>query len=252
MKNSTFKDHFSSNSEGYNNFRPDYPDTLFHYLSAISPRTNSAWDCATGSGQSARKLAHHFKQIIATDASVHQLQNTPKHANIIYALAYADQAPIKKDAIDLITVAQALHWFDMEPFFAEAERVLRKKGILAVWTYNLLSITPELDEIIIVFYRETVGPFWPPERQYVENGYREITFPFTQIAAPDFHMQAQWSFAHLIGYLNTWSAVKCYKERKCQDPLDLVKEDLYRVWGDPNVFREVTWPLSLRVGRKNS
>jgi len=161
MKNSAFKDHFSHNAKGYNKFRPDYPDKLFEYLTSLSPSENLAWDCGTGSGQVAITLAKYFKKVIAIDASKKQLENAKHHERVNYAAANAEKLPVRPNTIDLITVAHSLHWFDSKSFFTEVERVLKAKGIIAVWTYNLLPISPELDEIINKFYYEIVGCIKP-------------------------------------------------------------------------------------------
>ena len=250
MQNKTFKDYFSDNSGNYRKFRPVYPDALFAYLAGIAPSPALAWDCATGSGQAARKLARHFSRVIATDASGQQIQKAQPDDKIAYQVAYAENAPILTGTVDLVTVAQALHWFDLELFYKEAKRVLKKNGIIAVWSYNLLSISPALDAIINKFYKEIVGCYWPPERLLVEDGYRHIPFPFTKCQCPEFRMSADWSFSELLGYIATWSAVKLYRERQGTDPMDIIRPQLAMEWGAPDRRYKVDWPLSVIVGRK--
>src|SRR5207253_9835478 len=152
-----FKDHFSGQAAEYAKFRPNYPPKLFDYLASISPGGELGWDCATGNGQAAVGLAEHFAKVIATDASARQIESARPHPSISYRVAPAEASGIDPDSVDLIVVAQALHWFDMDRFFTEAKRVSKESGILAVSTYTRLSINPEIDAILSQFYCETTG-----------------------------------------------------------------------------------------------
>ena len=250
MSKNSFKNYFSDDSGNYRKFRPVYPDALFDYLAASAPSSAAAWDCATGSGQAAWKLAQHFSRVVATDASRAQIRKARPAENISYQVAQAENAPISTNAVDLISVAQALHWFDLELFFREANRVLKSNGILAVWSYGLLSITPALDAIVNRFYGEVLGRYWPPERALVEEGYRHIRFPFPKIPCPDFSMSADWSCSELLGYLGTWSAVKLFREKTGVDPMDIIRHELSKEWGDPGRRYQIDWPLSVIVGKK--
>ena len=251
MTTANFKDHFSGNAGNYKKYRPVYPDGIFVYLASIAPSSEVAWDCATGSGQAAEKLAQHFSTVIATDASNEQIQNAKLSKNIFYKVAHAEDAPITSNTIDLITVAQALHWFDPKLFFSEARRVLKSNGIIAVWSYNLLSLTPELDEIIEKFYKKIIGAYWPAERRLVEDGYKNITFPFTKITCPVFSMSAEWSLEELLGYISTWSAVKLYREDKGSSPIDIIINELSKNWGEPSRRHKISWPLSVIIGENS-
>lgn len=249
MSSNAFKDYFSENSADYSKYRPVYPDALFDYLVGVAPSSGLAWDCATGSGQAARKLAQRFSRVIATDASEDQIRKAKPVDNITYQVAPAEKAPIPDSAVDLVTVAQALHWFDIELFSREVERVLSTNGVIAVWTYNLLAISPAVDTIINGFYEQVLDRYWPPERLMVENGYRHISFPFQKLACPPFSMSATWSLNELLGYLGTWSAVKQYRENTDSDPLDLIRRKLAAAWGAPDRRHTVDWPLSVIVGK---
>jgi SAM-dependent methyltransferase len=244
----SFKDHFSGHAADYSRFRPEYPAALFAWLAALAPARDRAWDCATGNGQAACALAPHFRDVVATDASAQQLENARSCDGVRYTVAPAEASGLAEHSVDLITVAQALHWFDLERFYAEARRVLRPGGVVAVWNYNLFRLDPAVDAIVDRFYAETVGPYWPPERRLVENGYRELPFPFTVIAAAPFEMASRWSLEHLIGYLGTWSAVRRYREAHGCDPVAAILGELSAAWGDAGE-REVRWPLEMRVGR---
>jgi SAM-dependent methyltransferase len=243
-----FKDHFSALASNYAKFRPHCPRELFVFVASAASNRDLVWDCATGNGQAAVALAEFFQQVIATDASDNQIANAQRHDRVIYRVASAEQSGLAEASLDLITVAQALHWFDREAFFAEAKRVLKSDGLLAVWSYNLFKVSPEIDRLVEQFYRETVGPYWDFERKLVETGYRTIEFPFAEIEPPAFRMQADWSLKDVLGYLRTWSATKSFIAAREFDPVLDLSAELRSVWGESET-REITWPLSIRVGR---
>jgi SAM-dependent methyltransferase len=247
----TFKDHFSKQSAGYAKFRPRYPQELFDYLGSIAPSRQLAWDCGTGNGQAAAGLASVFDRVIATDASEKQIANAQSHESIEYRVAPAENSGIGSETIDLIMVAQALHWFDLERFYDEAQRVLRRDGILAASAYNLLHIEKAIDEVVNRYYYEVVGPFWPPERELVEQ-FAKLPFPFDEIDTPKFEMIARWKLDHLLGYLQTWSSTQRFIAAKGNDPLEQITDDLASAWGKPGQTRTVTWPVIVRIGRKPS
>jgi SAM-dependent methyltransferase len=248
----TFKDHFSETAAGYASFRPHYPDRLFAFLAEKAPRRERAWDCATGSGQAAIGLAGRFKEVIATDASAEQIAHAAPHNGIMYRVAEAEASGLASESVDLVTVAQALHWFDLPAFFAEVKRVLVPGGLLAVWTYPDFRIAPEIDRIVRRYYSETVGPYWPPERSMVEEGYRSILLPFPEIEVPLFEIERAITLAGLAGYLRTWSATRRYLAERGHDPVADLLPPLAGLWGDPTVSREMRSPLRLRVARKES
>ena len=246
-----FKDHFSNHAASYAQFRPHYPSSLFKYLGSIAPSRRLAWDCATGNGQAALGLAPAFDRIIATDASAKQIANAQSHAKVEYRVAPAENSDIDSATIDLIMVAQALHWFDLDRFYREVRRVSRPQGVLAASAYNLLQIEKGIDEVVNRYYHEVVGPFWPPERRLVEQ-FGELPFPFREIAAPKFEMTARWNLDHLLGYLRTWSSTQRFMAAKGGDPLEQINDDLRSAWGKAGQTRTVRWPLVVRIGRKNS
>lgn len=243
-----FKDHFSARAEQYARYRPGYPPELFDWLAALAPARRLAWDVGTGSGQAALGLARHFERVIASDAAEAQLRNAVAHERIVYRVMPAERAELDDASVDLVTVAQALHWFDFARFYGEVRRVLRPEGVIAAWTYGVNRVAPEVDAIVHRYYSEIVGPYWPPEREHVERQYRSIPFPFDEIAAPRFAMQMAWRFEDMLGYLGTWSASKRYAEARGEDPLAQIREPLARAWGEGRE-RTVEWPLYLRVGR---
>jgi ubiquinone/menaquinone biosynthesis C-methylase UbiE len=243
------KDHFSGHAACYQQFRPNYPAPLFEYLASLCPAHDLAWDCATGNGQAAVALAPYFTSVIATDFSAQQIEQAQRDAKVRYLVARADQAPIEALSADLVTVAQALHWFNLASFYREVFRVAKPGGLLAVWSYEMHHIAPEIDAVVLRLYSDIVGPYWPPERKIVEEGYRTLPFPFDEIAPPQFEMVHSWDLEHVLGYLGSWSATQRYRNQLGKDPLALIADDLKAAWFDPERARDVVWPLNVRVGR---
>ncbi|MGH7898567.1 MAG: class I SAM-dependent methyltransferase, partial [Candidatus Binatia bacterium] len=245
----SFADHFSQNSSGYAEFRPRYPATLFDFLAGVSPGRRLAWDCATGNGQAALELASRFDRVIATDASAAQIANAFPHPRIEYRVAPAEASSLEARSVELLTVAQALHWFDRDAFWNEAKRVLAPDGVVAFWFYGLARITPGIDAAIGRFYSETVGPYWPPERRLLERGSRAMEFPFVPIAAPPFAIEISLTLDDFAGYLRTWSATRRYVEDRGGDPVGDLLAELRPLWGEGGSPKTVRWPLDLRAGR---
>jgi SAM-dependent methyltransferase len=246
----TFKDHFSRQAADYAKFRPRYPRELFEYLSSVAPSRALAWDCATGNGQAAVELAEVFDRVIATDASEEQIANAQSHKIVEYRVAPAENNGIESETLDLVMVAQALHWFDLGRFYGEVRRVLKNNGVFAASAYNLLHVEPAIDEVVNRYYYEVVGPFWPPERKLVEQ-FADLPFPFHKIEPPKFEMTAQWNLDHLLGYLQTWSSTQRFIAATRADPLEQIIDELRSAWEDSQQVRTVTWPLTLRVGMTN-
>jgi SAM-dependent methyltransferase len=243
------KDHFSGHADRYEEYRPTYPAGLFGYLASLCPRHDLAWDCATGNGQAATALAPYFSTVVASDASQKQIDQAHPRDNVQYLVAPADAVPLVNSSVDLVTVAQALHWFQLPQFYAEVTRVVKPDGFIAVWCYQLHTITPAIDAVVHHLYSDIVGADWPPERRLVEEGYATVEFPFAAVTAPPFHMTHSWDLDHLLGYIDSWSASQRYRNRTGHDPRELINADLVAAWGDQNDERTVTWPLHVRVGR---
>lgn len=248
-----FNDHFASVAQHYADSRPTYPPVLFEWLASQCSEHALAWDCGAGNGQASVELARHFTQVIATDASASQIAHAVPHPRIAYRIAPAESSGLNDHCADLAIVAQALHWFDLDRFYAEVRRVLKPGGLLAVWSYGVQAVEDAKDVNAIVqhFYSEEVGPYWPPERHHVETGYRELAFPFTPVAAPAFAMQLHWNLEQLLGYFRSWSATAAYVKGKGSDPVAVLEPRLRACWGDASQPRTITWPLALLAGRCN-
>jgi SAM-dependent methyltransferase len=246
---SDFKDHFSGHAAEYAAYRPGYPASLFDFVAGLPARRGVAWDAATGNGQAATGIAAHFERVIATDASPQQIANAVPHERVEYRVAPAEDSGLAAGSVDLVTVAQGLHWFDFDRFYAEARRVLAPGGAIAVWTYNLARVEPAFDRITDRLARQIVGRCWPPERRWVDEEYRTIPFPFPEVATPAIAHEEQWDLGRLLLYFGTWSACKRYRQETGRDPAKLVQDELAATWGPPGAVRRVHWPIYLRAGR---
>lgn len=244
-----FADHFSKQANAYAAFRPSYPDALGAYLASIAPGRTQVWDCATGSGQAATMLARHFDRVVATDASAAQIKQAETCERVEYGVAPAEASGLPDRSCDLITVAQAAHWFDLPAFYAEARRVLKPGGVIALWCYALLEIGhAEVAAAVRHFTYERLGAYWPAGRELVEDQYRSLDFPFATIPAPTFEMVARWRPADLLGFLGTWSAVARCREFEAQDPLEQFASELTGAWPASSTMLDMKWPLHMKVG----
>jgi len=248
-----FHDHFSCVAGSYSAYRPHYPAELFDYLAKLVPREATVWDCAAGNGQATVDLAERFGRVIATDGSAQQISSATAHLGAEYRVAVAEASGLADQSVDLITVAQALHWFDLDRFFAEVRRVLKPGGVLAVWAYGTNEVEgEEVNRLVQDYYSNVVGPYWPPERVLVENGYETITLPYPEISVPAFRMETSWNLEELLGYFSTWSATNRYIKANARNPLEPLAETLAEVWGDANTRKLVVWPLVVKMAKKPS
>jgi len=243
-----FQDYFSGRSAEYARHRPAYPAALFEFLAGSALSRKLAWDAGTGSGQAATGLAEHFAAVRATDPSRAQLAAARQHPRVTYLVGDEGESGLADHSCDLVTAAQAAHWFDMDRFAREAQRVLRSGGLVAVWGYGLCTIDPGTDEVIRRFYTQTTGPFWPPDRRHVDEAYRELAFPFSERTFPAWAIEATLDLGGLCDYLRTWSAVQRMIAAGQGDPVGPLRWELAPGWGDPALRRMVRWPLFGRIG----
>jgi hypothetical protein len=243
------KDLFSGQAKLYAHYRPGYPEALIEYIISFVSEKSMAWDCATGNGQAALMLAPYFKKIYATDISAGQVSHAVSHPAITYSVGQAETTLFADNSFDLITVAQAYHWFKFAEFFQEATRRGKPGCVVAVWGYGLIETgIPALQEAIRHFYSGIVGSYWDPERRYVDERYQTIPFGFERLPGRDFSIEVTWKPPDLLGYLNTWSSVQHFIKDKGFNPVDEFAQNLNRVWisEDPLTF---TFPLFLLLGR---
>ncbi len=245
---SDFKDHFSGHANIYRAARPTYPPQLFVWLAQQAPDTTLAWDAGCGNGQATVALARQFARVIGTDPSANQIAGAETRANIEYRVEPAERSTLADASASLVTVAQALHWFDFAPFYAEVRRVLKPGGGFAAWSYAACVVDAAVDKVIDRLYVDLTGPYWPPERVHVESGYRTLPFPFAEQAAPSLPMIAHWNVEQLLAYLRSWSATQRYIKAHGDDPVGIVEADLRAAWGAPAHVRAVQWTFHLRAG----
>jgi ubiquinone/menaquinone biosynthesis C-methylase UbiE len=247
-----FADHFSTQAAIYAQARPTYPTELFKWISSLAPTHQLAWDCGTGNGQSAFQLANYFQQIIATDPSADQLRNAFPKDNIQYHNAPAESVPsIQSNSVDVITVATALHWFDLPRFYAEANRVLKTNGVLVVWSYWGNRINTAIDELIDYFAYEFLLDYWPngAKKNWIVQ-YKDVELPFTTIPTPTFVATQHWTLQQFVDYMMTWSSVNAYIKLHQSNPYLLIQDRLEKLWGDPLDSKECTWNLVVLASRK--
>lgn len=249
MNPASFKDHFSKVARAYAAVRPQYPDELYAFLASHAPARDFAWDAATGNGQAAIGLARHIHHVIATDASAEQIAHAIADARVEYRIARAEQSGLSDASIDVITVAQAAHWFDLDAFYDEVRRVARPDALIALWSYGYFVMTPEIDAIIDRFSEGKLQSYWPKESRIIRDHYRPLLFPFAEFDAPRFYMQHPFTLEQLEQYFRSWSGVQRYIDSQGEDPVPIVMDELGNVWGDRHTSRTASFELYLRVGR---
>ncbi len=246
----TFKDNFSKQAEVYVKFRPTYPQEMFEFLSKLTSEHKLAWDCGTGNGQSALKLTDYYEKVYATDPSKEQIKNAIPQDRIVYKVESAESpSSIKDNSVDLITVAQAVHWFDLDKFYTQVKRVLKPNGIIAVWAYGIPTIKKELDIIIKDFHDNIVGEFWLPENKLIDKEYSTIPFPFEEIKTPEFFIKKQVNLSETLGHIRSWSATQKYIDRYSENPMEKLSQKLQEHWKEIETEKEMTWKLILKVGK---
>ncbi len=244
----TAQNWFERGGADYARYRPEYPSAVASVLAAAAPRCDTAVDVGCGTGQLTVQLARHFRAVIGLDPSRDQLAHARGHHRVRYQAASAEHLPVPDGSVDLVTAAQAAHWFDLSAFYAEARRIAAPGAGLALVSYGVLSLDGDLDDRFRRFYGEELGSFWPPERRLVDEGYRTIEFPFREVDATAPPIEQQLTLAGFLGYVSTWSAVQAARDQGREDLLRTFAADLAALWGDPAAVRLVTWPINLRLG----
>jgi SAM-dependent methyltransferase len=247
----SFKDHFSGHAALYRQARPTYPSTLFEWLAEQAPDRQLAWDAGCGNGQVAHALAAHFERVVATDPSAEQVAQAEAHPRIDFRVEPAERCNLIDSQVSLVTVGQALHWFDHPRFFAEVRRVLKPGGLFAAWTYADCHVAPAIDALRNHVYHDLTAPYWPPERVVVESGYADIEIPLETVEVPSFDMRSEWTADQFLAYLRSWSGCQRYLKATGEDAVDSIESALLDAWGDPEAPRSVCWDFHVRAGRKS-
>lgn len=244
-------DNFSDASSSYKKFRPTYPPQLYQAILAQTEARRSCWDCGTGNGQVAAELSKYFEQVYATDVSENQISHSVRKDNIIYKAERAEKTSFADEQFDIITVAQAIHWFDLKKFDLEVARVLKPKGLLFIWGYGLIRIEKEIDKVIDHLYTQEIGPYWDRQRKYIDEHYQGIELNLSKMEAPQsLSITQTWTLDSFIGYLRTWSSVKKYwKAHDDHDPTLSVKTELQAFW-EPEEKKDVRFPIFMQIWQK--
>ncbi|WP_075792406.1 class I SAM-dependent methyltransferase [Massilia putida] len=240
---------FDQGGRAYARFRPEYPRELAAFLASAAPDDRLAVDVGCGNGQLTHLLAPWFQQVVGLDPSADQIANAVPNARIRYECAPAEQLPVLDASASMVTAAQAAHWFDLPVFYREVRRIAVPGAIVALVSYGVLTLEPLLDQRFQTFYRDEIGPYWPPERKLVDTGYATLDFPFEELAPPSLHIRLEWHLSDFIGYVLTWSATRSAREAGKDALLMAFFDDIAALWGDPNAKRPVSWPINMRIGR---
>ena len=248
-----FKDHFSGVAGAYAHWRPTYPDALFDAITAVVPASASVWEPGCGSGQATRGLSKRFAHVHATEPSAAQIEqhwaSGEQGGNVSLAVEQGETTALPDRIMDLVAVAQALHWFDRSRFFAECERVLRPGGVLAAWTYQDMVFTDAL-EVAADAFRAEIACYWPSERVEVDAGYADYAWPFPALPAPSLWLTAEWTLPQLLGYLGSLSATARCRSASGNDPVETHAAAITQAWGETAQVRTMRWPLILHLRRK--
>jgi SAM-dependent methyltransferase len=261
----SFPDHFSRRAAEYRDRRPGYPLELVDWLAEETPARDRAWDAGCGSGQLSLLLARRFRQVVASDASPEQVMAAPRQWGVAFRVATAEAPGLPSGSVDLAVAAQAAHWFDLDGYYGAVTRVTRPGGVVALVAYGVMELDPEIARTVRIFHDITLAPHWPPQRAHVISGYRTLPFPFPELNPPAFEILRRWTLDELLGYVETWSAMRAlersWAQRRRRADHDLegapsvppewarFRDALGRAWGPPEAEREIRWPLAIRAGR---
>lgn len=245
----SFADHFSQVAQTYAAYRPHYPASLVDVLADRCTEQGLAWDAGCGNGQLSVVLAARFEQVIATEPAQAQLDAAERHSNVEYRCEPAEKSTLGSGSVDLVVAAQAAHWFAWPAYVAEVERVAKPGALVALVSYGIVEVEPSASAIVTHFYRDVVGKYWPKGREHVENGYRDLAWPWPTVEAPVTAMTASWTREELLGYIASWSASAKLVATEGQAPFDKLHAELAAVWPSTSEYHEIRWPLTLRLAR---
>lgn len=246
---SSSKDRFSTGSDAYQKFRPEYPPALYAYLWSQVPGRKRAVDAGTGNGQVAKVLAQQFEEVLAIDISAAQLEQAPALPNVHYQVGRIEDCQLPAASVDLITVAQAYHWFDFAAFAEVAGHLLKPDGRVAVWGYGLLRINSTIDNLLDHYDQKVIGPYWDAERGHIDTAYQSVGFDFEEIDVPEnFSITLKWGIEDLAGYLGTWSGLRRYRTAVQKDPLAELIAEVKKVWPNKDKL-PLQIPVFMRLGK---
>jgi SAM-dependent methyltransferase len=243
----TFADHFSKVASQYAAYRPRYPQALVDLLVERCAAHGLAWDAGCGNGQLSVSLARRFERVIATDPARAQIDAAEANPRVEYRCEPAEASSLADGSADLAVAAQAAHWFDWPRYVAEVGRVAKPGALVALLGYGGLSVAG--DRLIDHYYKVTTAAYWPKGREHVDNFYRDLVWPWPEVAAPAMDMVMEWTRDELLGYIGTWSATQRLTAAVGPGPYAELCEAVAREWPDGE-RRPVRWPLAIRLARR--
>ncbi|KAL1569399.1 putative methyltransferase [Salvia divinorum] len=258
---------FVKQAKEYSEGRPTYPKQLFDFIASKTPSHNLAWDVGTGTGQAAISLAAIYNNVIATDTSPKQLELAAPLPNITYhcttAAVTMEELQTKigsQSTFDLVTVAQAMHWFDRPTFYHRVKWLLKKPGgVLAAWCYTTPEVNAAVDAAFQKFYAGDSKPYWDSARGLVDQKYETIDFPFKAVDGLGhtgpfrFNAEKEMDLEGYFMYLRSWSAYQTAKEKGVELLTGDVVDRFTAAWSQDRVTRKtVVFPIFLRIGKVGS
>jgi SAM-dependent methyltransferase len=242
-------DLFSDQPELYAAARPKYPKNIYEFIASCVNTKERAWDCGAGNGQASIALAEYFSEVYATDISNQQITHAIAKNNVFYSVESAEKTNFPSNYFDAVIVAQALHWFELNCFWSEVKRVLKKGGIFSAWGYTEFSISPEIDIVLKQEIFDIIKSYWNPRINLLRNGYRNIDFPFEPIQVPLITMKIWWTLPELLAYMHTWSATRQCMQKQGTKFFEALSDKLLSVWGKSEEKREITMNFHIIAGR---
>jgi SAM-dependent methyltransferase len=246
MSNAANATAFSQYASAYAQHRPSYPPALWDWAAGLCADHEHAWDVGCGNGQAAVALAEKFTRVSATDISAEQIAAATPHPRVAYAAVAAEHAQIAPGSIDLVCVAQALHWFDLQKFWPLVQRALKPRGVFLAVAYGLFSVNEAIDAVTERYFYKVTNGYQSAGNVAVAQGYKDFVFPFELVQPPALDIQMHWTLDQLLNYAATWSAVARIRKEAGFDPIPIYRAALAPLWGD--TARTVRMPLAIKAG----
>jgi SAM-dependent methyltransferase len=243
---------FGQYAADYAKSRPQYPAALWRWVAGLCDAHEHAWDAGCGNGQASIALAQYFDRVTASDISAEQIASALAHPKVSYFASRTEELNFPRASLDLICVAQALHWFDLNKFWLQAQHALKSQGVFLAVAYGLFEVDAEIDAVSKQYFYDIVQPYQAAGNAMVANGYADINFPFDMLTAPSFAIECAWTLEQLLNYAATWSAVARMRKETGVDPMLAYRAALERIWGGANTPRNVRMPMTVKAGRSRN
>ena len=265
----------STQKMNYDIYRPKYPEEFFQKILDLLPsekRVNYL-DIATGTGALIFPLSSHFSNIsLGIDSSGSQIATALKKVedfklkNLQFNMMDVLEVPnfIAKNQIskfDLITIGQALHWFDIPVVLKMIKNeLLNENGILSVLSYACLGYeynVKDQTKANLGYQRyqewyEIIEKYFDCDRGALMKGFEGSPFKeiFGNMEKDEKIYKNETTDVDFVKYLKTYSAYNCYCDKNSKnagykDPIlkleEEIKKDLANF--DANEFYDLEKPL---------